>query len=189
VITELHANGPALDVADKLMLFGQFVGDWEFDDYSFNMPDGSKQTARGEWHFGWILKGRAVQDVWIAVPLEGSAFPGEYGTTIRFYNPNIDAWHVAFVGPVTQSFYILTARNVDGEIVLEGKENDGSRMRWIFSEITGNSFRWRSVVSGDDGETWQPRSAMSLRRASHAMGLRNGNFLKTSEFQTQEHFE
>jgi hypothetical protein len=165
MVKKLHADGPALDRADKLMLFGQFVGDWDFDDYSFIMPDGSVQTAKGEWHFGWTLQGRAVQDVWIATPHPGSAFPGEYGTTIRSYNPTIDAWYVVFVGPVTQSFYVLTARKVESEIVLEGKENDGSPMRWIFSEITANFFRWRSVVFREDEKTWQPRSTMSLRRS------------------------
>ena len=30
-IDVLHANGPAADHADKLGLYGQFVGDWETD--------------------------------------------------------------------------------------------------------------------------------------------------------------
>ena len=40
----LVADGPAADRADKLRLFGQFVGDWEAD---FNVygPDGTVQTT------------------------------------------------------------------------------------------------------------------------------------------------
>lgn len=64
-IRGLNANGPAHEYADKMMLFGQFVGDWEFDLVSIR-PDGTRLKGSGEWHFGWALQGRAIQDVWIA---------------------------------------------------------------------------------------------------------------------------
>src|SRR5919202_1411929 len=60
----LAADGPSEDRADKLMLFGQFVGDWDVD-FTVYGADGTRQTEKAEWHFGWVLEGRAVQDVWI----------------------------------------------------------------------------------------------------------------------------
>src|SRR5438067_1641771 len=61
----LLADKPVADQADKLTLFGQFVGAWDVDVVNHN-PDGTTQTVNAEWHFGWILEGRAVQDVWQA---------------------------------------------------------------------------------------------------------------------------
>jgi len=52
-----------------------------------------KHEARGEIHAGWVLQGRAIQDVWI--------FPGAfYGTTLRVYDPGLDAWHILWSDPV-----------------------------------------------------------------------------------------
>jgi len=48
--------------------------------------------------------------------------------------------------------------------VLEGKDVDGTPMRWIFSRITPSSFHWRRVFSTDDGATWQLHKEMTVRR-------------------------
>ena len=63
-ITVLHADAPAVDRAEKLALYGQFVGDWETDIIT-HAPDGARHEGRGEIHFGWVLQGRAIQDVWM----------------------------------------------------------------------------------------------------------------------------
>ena len=46
---------------------------------------------KGEVHFGWILDGTAIQDVWMGGHV-GSQEVTLFGTTIRFYDPKIDAW-------------------------------------------------------------------------------------------------
>jgi hypothetical protein len=164
-LTALAAGGPDPELADKLMLFGQFVGAWDVD-LTWHRADGSHDKSRGEWHFGWALNGRAVQDVWI-MPGRSQRKPGEageWGTTIRFYDPSIDAWRVAWAGPGRGSLFTFTARPVGEEIVLEGETADGEQMRWIFSEITRDSFHWRSVVSPDSGKTWQPHQDMEVYR-------------------------
>ncbi len=61
-ITGLLARGPDATLADRLTLFGQFVGDWYVDVTSY-LPSGEKRNAIGQWNFGWILGGRAIQDV------------------------------------------------------------------------------------------------------------------------------
>lgn len=170
----LAANGPIEDRADKLMLFGQFVGDWDVD-FTVYEPDGAKQTEKAEWHFGWVLEGRAVQDVWI-VPRRSerdhaSPIKSDYGTTIRFYDPEIDAWRVVYVSPLQGDLLTFIAREVGDEIVLEGHDPDGSPMRWIFSNITAQSFNWRRVISPDGGKTWRLHKEMFVRRADPAQQL------------------
>src|SRR5437867_12361 len=90
-IKGLGADEPFPGLKEKLMLFGQFVGDWETD-ARYPQPDGTDIKAKGEIHFGWILEGRAVQDVWMGRDQRtGRAVPA--GTTLRYYDPKIDAWH------------------------------------------------------------------------------------------------
>ena len=95
----LGAGGPARDRADKMALYGQFVGSWDLDVVEYR-DDGTTRRRPGEWHFGWALEGRAVQDVWIVPPCgqrdgDTVAQSNRYGTTLRVYDPGIDAWHVA----------------------------------------------------------------------------------------------
>jgi len=163
-LPKLDAKGPAREHSEKLKLFGQFVGDWEFDLIEIRL-DGTKLNAKGEWHFGWVLEGRAVQDVWIVHSLKPGGSAAEYGTTVRFYDPKIDAWRVVWSGPVNGNMETFIARQVDNGIVMEGNsDKDGSRSRWIFSDVTPRSFHWQAVVSVDKGETWQLREEMFVRR-------------------------
>ena len=77
-IDALHTTGPAPDRAENLELYGRFIGSWEMDAAVFD-EDGRKQEGHGEIHFGWVLEGRAIQDVWI--------LPGYFhGTTLRSYD-------------------------------------------------------------------------------------------------------
>jgi hypothetical protein len=83
----LHASGPAGEHAEKLILFGRFVSSWHLQ-RSGRGSNGEPAAMAGELHFGWVLGGRAVQDIWI-VP--GRRHPGEgvpplafHGSTIRF---------------------------------------------------------------------------------------------------------
>jgi hypothetical protein len=153
----LVADGPYPDHAEALMLFGRFVGEWDFDWVAYGR-DGEQSTAeRGEWIFGWVLEGRAVQDVWI-LPSR------EYGTTLRFYEPRLDVWLVTWSGPVNGARRTFVARRSGDEIVQEGRTERGYPLRWIFSEIAEDSFSWRSVVSEDGERTWRLREEMHVRR-------------------------
>jgi hypothetical protein len=137
----LLASGPAAQYRDKLMLFGQFVGDWEFDGIEYH-ADGSRVTDKGQIEFAWVLEGRAVQDVWI----EHERSDGKtktYGTTIRVYDPKMDAWRIIWVDPPTGSLQTMIARKMGDQIVLEGKDWDSNAIRWIFSDIKPDSFHWR----------------------------------------------
>jgi hypothetical protein len=162
----LQASGPLQGLGDKLRLFGQFVDDWECEEWAVN-ADGSKQIPNQcEWHWSWILDGRAVQDVWIVHPNGGKpdAPPVEHGTTIRVYDPKIDAWHCFWIGPVKNNFVALTAKQIGKEIVLETGNDQGRVGQWIFSDITRDAFHWRGQGSSDGGKTWHVLQEMNVRR-------------------------
>jgi hypothetical protein len=45
-------------------LYGWLIGSSDLDVTRF-LDDGSERRRQGEWHFGWALEGRAIQDIWI----------------------------------------------------------------------------------------------------------------------------
>jgi hypothetical protein len=170
MLEALAATGPAPGFESRLALFGQFIGSWELDRTEYT-PDGRVATVhRGEWHFGWVLDGRAIQDVWICpargMPDSIGDWPGEWGTVIRFYDQAIDAWRVTWLGPRTAAVETFIGKAVGSEIVQLAK---GTQMRWIFSEMIPEGrpsrFRWRSEVSDDGGATWRITIEMAVRRA------------------------
>lgn len=166
MLAALAAPGPHPDLAEHLHLFGQFVGSWDVD-ITYYRPDGSRQALEGEWHFGWVLEGRAIQDVWIAprrALRRAGRELGDYGATLRFYDPAIAAWRSTWIGPYKGYVMPFIARPVGDEIVLEGSFAPGRTTRWIFSDITPDTFRWRHVdlEEGSDGEVL--RQTMAARR-------------------------
>ena len=170
MLAALHASGPHPDLTQQLMLFGQFVGAWDVDVTNF-APDGTKTMRKAEWHFGWVLEGRAVMDVWTAPRRSlraSSDDPYEYGASLRFFDPTIQAWRSTWIGPVRHLVRPFIARQVANEIVLEGSFEPGCLTRWIFSEITETTFRWRNIESRDNGETWTTVQEMAARRVGQA---------------------
>ena len=167
MLEALQAHGPHPDLAEHLMLFGQFVGAWDVDVTNFE-PDGTKQVRKGEWHFGWVLEGRGVMDVWIPPrrSLRDEETPYEYGASLRFFDPTIQSWRSTWIGPMRHLVRPFTARQVVDEIVLEGSFAAEGRIRWVFSEITATSFHWSNQESSDDGATWTTVQEMAARRAS-----------------------
>jgi hypothetical protein len=107
-----------------------------------------------------VLEGRAIQDVWIVPPRSSrrskrSIQNNRYGTSLRVYDPAAGVWHVTWINPVSGAFNTLVGRRQGNEIVQEGKNPDGSLIRWTFSDITPRSFYWRGEASSDEGKTWR----------------------------------
>jgi hypothetical protein len=75
-------------------------------------------------------------------------------------------WRSTWIGPRRCVVMPFLARGVGDEIVLEGSFEEGVRLRWIFSEITPDSFSWRAVDSNDDGASWTLHQEMTARRRS-----------------------
>src|SRR5262245_58855619 len=91
-IDMLHSVRRAADRGRKVALSGFLVGSWESTVVAHE-ESGVTHTSRGEIHAGWVLEGRALQDVWmlprraerdpdaprLALPVTGNW----YGTTLR----------------------------------------------------------------------------------------------------------
>ena len=168
----LHAAGPAPDRADKLSLYGWLIGDWDAEIVA-HAPDGKSHSGQGEIHFGWVLEGRAIQDVWM-IPRLKDRKPGApslpvagnwYGTTLRIYDPALDAWRIYWIDPATNAYRYQIGRHQGQDIVQEGKTESGAHSRWSFTDIAPDSFRWLGETSAD-GKTWRLEVEVRARRTS-----------------------
>ncbi len=163
-ITGLGAEGPFPELKEKLALFGQFVGDWQIVEDRHLNNDGTWIKSRGELHVNWILEGRALQDTFMTFDEKSHRLIPD-GTTLRYYDRKIDAWHVVWFSPMQDAIKTLVGRKVRDEIVLERTTDEGYLVKWIFSDIASSSFRWHSEESRDNGKTWTLREEMQIRRA------------------------
>jgi hypothetical protein len=156
-VDALTSDGPAADRPGKMQLYGWLIGRWTMDATVY-LDDGNRHQGNGEIYFAWALEGRAIQDVWI--------LPGVfYGTTLRVYDPNIDAWHILWSDPVRQ-FYTRQIGRAQGDDIVQLGENDaGETVRWSFRDIKPDSFRWTGERSRDKGRSWQPQAQFLARRA------------------------
>jgi hypothetical protein len=167
MVEALQADGPHPDHADKLMLFGRLVGSWEIKGQFFDDGGNVIRETTGEWHFGWVLEGRVIQDVLIAPPREGRESGQEsraYDTAIRAYDPKTDSWRVTAIFPIYRATVNLLAREHDDAIGLEGQNPDGNLIRWTFSQFTDQRVRWQGFVSKDEGLTWVRDEEIILTR-------------------------
>jgi len=161
-IDALHADGPAADWADKMGLYSWLIGAWEMDVH-VPLANGAEYRGKGEIHFGWVLEGRAIQDVWITPPRGDRDDPvgaavNFYGSTFRIYDPGIDGqgsevWHIFWLDPVKQ-FYSRMIGRADGKDIEQLTVGETPQRRWRFSDITPNAFHWTADV--DDGTADAP---------------------------------
>jgi hypothetical protein len=157
-VSKLISAGPATDRADKMGLYGWLIGDWSFKAV-VHKDDGSTHEGEGEIHFIWALDGRAIQDVWI--------LPGIfYGTTLRVYDPAIDAWHILWSDPQRQVYARQTGRAQGEDIVQFGESANGIPLCWRFTDITPSSFHWLGERSLDNGASWQLQADFRARRVT-----------------------
>jgi hypothetical protein len=166
----LHADGPDPEREAELALYSWLIGHWEMDVTA--IPEGgSTHAGGGEIHAGWILQGRAIQDVWMIPrlserrsgiePLRGAG--NWYGTTLRIYDPNLDAWRILWNDPATNFFTQQTGRARGRDIVQEGPDPRGGSMRWTFSEIEPASFHW-TAERRPNGGAWRKEVDIRARR-------------------------
>jgi hypothetical protein len=167
MINALSASGPDPEYAAELALFGRLVGSWDTRGRNFDANGTVVREQAGEWHFGWVLEGRVVQDVIISPPRHRRA-PGEgskaYDTAIRIYDPKTNTWRVTVVAPIYGATLNLTAREQGDEIWLEGPGPDGSPIRWTFSAFTEERVLWQGFMTPDEGKTWLREEEIILTR-------------------------
>ena len=162
MINVLASGGPHPSLGEEAQTFDRLVGTWDAEFTSYR--DGGKVYHRkGELHFGWVLDGRAVQDLWIAYPMADHK-EREIGTTIRFFDTSLKQWRIVFVLP--EYNYVVTAQGGrEGDrIVLRGVDSNGLPIRWTFSEITHDAFHWQGERSHDGGKTWKLEEDHHMKR-------------------------
>src|ERR1044072_5281851 len=170
LVTVLHADAADPATASKLALYGWLVGRWTFD-ITVIMPDDSTHRGQGEIHAGWVLQGRAIQDVWMIPRLRDrrpglAPLPGAgnwYGTTLRIYDAAIDAWRISWSDPPPGFFTQQIGRADGANIVQTGADPRGGTMRWTFSEIEADTFHWTAERAPDD-RTWRREVDIRARR-------------------------
>jgi hypothetical protein len=168
MLEALPSREPHQALAAKLSLYGRFVGSWTLD-IERRWFDGTRRRAEGEWHFAYVLDGKAVQDVWIfpARRLRTKPEPWHmYGATFRWYDPSIDAWHIRYFEPGIAFEMRQIGRAAGADIVQVGETWNGLLRRWRFVEITDDSFRWLGDASWDKGATWTLETEMRARRVA-----------------------
>jgi hypothetical protein len=156
----LTAPGPHPDLLDKLDVYGQLVGVWDVDNRYLDPADGCWHNSTVEWTFGWILDGHAVQDV-MRFRFDDGSTPT--GSTMRLLDPGTDTWHVVWF-PQSGKVCTLIGRRAPDGIHQEGTQPDGRSIKWIFTEITTDSFRWLGYVRNHDGSDWQLEQEMDATR-------------------------
>ena len=60
----LEAAGRSPEIPETQDVYGWLVGSWDLDVRRYGV-DVSTLGLKGEAHFGWVLEGRGIQDVWI----------------------------------------------------------------------------------------------------------------------------
>jgi hypothetical protein len=160
----LAAPGRSPEIPEENDVYGWLVGSWNLEVLHYAAVDVAPQHTQGEAHFGWVLEGRAIQDVWIMPRVsERNANLAKtnnmYGTTLRIWDASIQAWRIRWINPVTNHYEQQTGRRAgprkDDDIVQVGARTDGTATRWRFTEITPDSFHWIGESLNPDGVTWR----------------------------------
>src|SRR5215475_8347810 len=100
----LAASGRSPEIPESADVYGWLIGSWELEILHY-LGDASARGLKGEAHFGWVLEGRAVQDVWIRPPRAQrpplqDKVANTYGTTLRVWDPAIQAWRITWINPI-----------------------------------------------------------------------------------------
>jgi hypothetical protein len=169
MIKALEAPGPHPSLGEQAHAFDRIAGTWDCD-YSFHLDDGAVRRSKGELLVGWVLDGRALQDLFITYPAKGEK-ERRIGTTFRFFDTALKQWRIVFISP--QFNYVVTVQGgVEGDrIVLRGTDStDGAPIRWSFNDIKSDSFVWRGEKSHDDGKTWKLEEEHHMTRRAGTGG-------------------
>ncbi len=169
--TVLAASGRSPEIPESADIYGWLIGRWELEVLHYKGVDVSSLGITGEVHFGWVLEGRAVQDIWIMPrrserTVQTGKTNNMFGTTLRVWDPSIQAWLIRWINPVTGHREEQIGRRVDNDIVQVGARPDGTPTRWRFTEITQDSFRWMGESLNADGQTWKLEGEFRAKRSS-----------------------
>src|SRR5262249_42807862 len=141
----LAAPCRAPEIAEENDVYGWLVGDWKLEVLHYWGQDVSARGLTGEVHAGWVLEGRAIQDVWIMPPRASRvSLPDTrmnmYGTTLRVFDPALEAWRITWTNPAGSHHEQQIGRRIGQDIIQLGTRPNGTTTRWRFTETTPASF-------------------------------------------------
>ena len=165
----ISAEGRSSEIPEEHDVYGWLVGSWDLEVLHYKALDVRSQRITGEVHFGWVLEGRAIQDVWIMPRVadrgpESDRVNNMFGTTLRIWDAAVQAWRIRWFNPVTGHEERQMGRRIGAEIVQTGARADGTATRWRFTEITADSFRWNGEALEPDGKSWKVEGEFRARR-------------------------
>jgi hypothetical protein len=172
MIAALRAGAPHRSLGEHARVLGQLIGSWDVE-YMDIAKNGKAIHRSGELRVGWILDGRAIEDLWIVYPSE-SGKEREVYADVRYFDPKSQTWPAIFIDPQDASFATFTGGAVgDDRIVLDSQDLvAGQTRRWSFVDIRGDSLVFRDDASSDGGKTWTLKSEYHLKRRGAAPSLR-----------------
>jgi len=155
----LVSSHPSVELSEQAKIYDWLIGSWDVDVIDY-LEDNKTLHTQGEWHFSWVLEGRAIEDVWIAPKRSlRTGIPAHprnrYGISFRYFDDTKQKWCVNWFNPISGSSDKLYGRKEGEKIIHEGLDDDGNLMRWSFTDITNNSFHWLGEISSDGGETFE----------------------------------
>lgn len=159
------------DLPASADLYGWMVGSWALDVRHYAGTDLTGQGVTGELHAARILEGRALQDTWI-MPRRRDRRPpydavrNTCGTTLRIWDPAIQAWRITWINPARNTTEQQIGRARGADIVQLGHRPGGATSRWTFTDIAPRSFRWIGDVLEPDGTTWRLETEYHVTRTA-----------------------
>ena len=167
--TALLSAGRAPDLPEANDLYGWLIGSWALDVRRYAGVDLTGRGVRGEVHAARVLEGRGIQDAWIMPPRGARPGPGDpmnmYGTTLRTWDPALQAWRIAWSNPARSHYEQQIGRRHGNDIVQLGSRGNGIATRWTFTDIAAHSFRWQGHALAADGATWNLEAEFLVSRA------------------------
>ena len=165
LLEQLSAPGAWAEHEKAMDLYGRLVGTWDVTNRYRHDPAGEWLTGTVVWTFDWVLAGHTVQDVMWFTETNPEGHPERTtGSTVRHYDPALDAWHIVWFSPSGRVTRLLGRPGPGGDIVQEGEKFDGRPIRWLFTDVTDTSFRWRGYISNDNGNSWSQDQEMLAHR-------------------------
>jgi len=141
--------------------YAPLIGNWDFDYY--DSYHGEDRHVKGEWLFRRVLNGMAIEDLFICPSRDTRDKElqpdGEYGAAIRMFNTEKKCYDMTYVCSKYTRF--LEIQKEHSKIICT--DINKPTEKWVFSEITTNTFHWQNVTVLENG-AWKINSNVYARR-------------------------